>query len=319
LPPEVFTLVRKNRVRSALVAGALVFAGVPVGWAIEGWPWGPLVGLGVTCGLAGVTYFGGCWLVLKMIGVHRVTWQSDPELMAVVDEVRTRAGVRMPAVYIHDDTALNAFATGRNPRTAAVVVTAGLRGRLSRAQLAAVVAHEVAHVRCEDTRFALVMATMLGLIVFVADWARRVAFGAGRGVKHSTDAAKHGAAAAIVWGACFVVAAVLALVAPLLAWLMQVVISRKREYLADAAAVRLTGDPAALAGALSVMAQDKEPLVERANRATAHLFIVNPLERMRRVGQSWDSFMCSHPPLEKRIAALSAAGAAGGTGDGGHG
>src|SRR5262249_31721385 len=196
----------------------------------------------------------------------------------------------MPQIYLIDDAAMNAFSTGRDPQHASVAITTGLRRKLTRDELQGVMAHEMAHVRHLDIRFAMLMATMVGLIVFAGDAVRRIAFrGGGR---------RKGPAILIL----VVGALLLSIVAPVLATFMQMAYSRKREYLADAGAVELTRNPDGLADALQELADDTEPLVDVANRATAHMYIVNPLRRMRETGQSLDSIFSSHPPIQERIA-----------------
>ncbi|MGQ0629212.1 MAG: M48 family metalloprotease [Phycisphaerales bacterium] len=320
--PETLCIRRlrgRNKARALVLAVVLIALGAPAG-ALLGevielvvthqprvWPAvvGAVAGVVFTSALGLWAYLEGARTIIAAGACCRVRWTDDPELLSIVDDLRLKAGIYMPRVYVQDDTALNAFSVGRSERTARLVVTAGLRRALPPDEIRAVIAHEIGHIRAGDSCFMLLMATMLGLLVFLCDWAWRVAWGAGRGAKHSTDAAKFSGLAAVVWGGCFVVSGILFVVAPALSWLMQAIIRREREYIADALAVDLTGDTGALARALSRIAADPAPFVDVANRATAHLYIANPLERMRRTGQSWDSFLCSHPPIEKRIARLT--------------
>lgn len=251
-------------------------------------------------------WFSGSSAILAMSGAIPISHSDDPQLFNVVDEMRIAAGLPMPRVYIINDSALNAFATGRDPEHAAIAVTRGLRERLTRDQLQAVVAHEMAHIRHYDIRFAMLMATMVGLIVFACDAFLRIAFrgGAvhGHGRSRRRDRAPVGGFAIIL----LVLALILAIIAPLLARIIQFAYSRQREYLADAGAVELTRNPQALADALAVIADDPDPMVDTANRGTAHLFIVNPLRKMARAHQSLDTIFSSHPPIQKRIARLLA-------------
>jgi heat shock protein HtpX len=161
-------------------------------------------------------------------------------------------------------------------------------------------AHVMALVRHLDIRFAMLMATMVGIIAFACDAFLRMAFRSGR---HGRRGGKGAGGAAII---LIVVAVVLAILAPIAARIVQMAYSRRREYLADAGAVELTRHPEGLASALQKLADDREPLVDRANRATAHLFIVNPLRKMRESGQALDSVFSSHPPIKERIARLLA-------------
>jgi heat shock protein HtpX len=204
---------------------------------------------------------------------------------------------------------MNAFATGRDPQHASVAITKGLRDQLTRDELQGVLAHEMAHVRHLDVRFAMLMATMVGLIVFACDAFLRIAWysgGIGGRGRRSRDRDEGGGAGGLIAIILLVLGIVLAMLAPLFATLIQMAYSRQREYLADAGAVELTRNPLGLASALQKLADDKEPLVDTANRGTAHMYIVNPLRRMRATGQGLDTMFLSHPPIKERIARLMA-------------
>jgi len=310
---------RYNRFVSAAVVLGMVVLGVAIGAvvslaaaahggsahnaesALPPTVYGAAVGLVLASIAALWGWFGGAAAITKMNGALRLGRDDDAELFEIVHEVALRAGIPAPRLYTINDSALNSCSTGRDPRHASIAITTGLRTGLSKAELRAVIAHEVAHIRRLDTRFALVMATMVGLIALACGWLWRLAFQAGRAAKRSTDTIK-------AWGwvsiSCFVLAAVMTIGAFLIGAFLQFCIRREREYLADADAAGLTGDPEALISALRKLAADTDPLVDVANRATAHLFIVNPLRRMHDSGQSIDSPFCSHPPLAKRIARL---------------
>lgn len=250
------------------------------------------------------SWFGGASAILMMSRAREIQKQDDPQLFNVVDEVRLAAGLPMPRVYLIDDTAMNAFATGRDPAHGVVAITTGLRERLNRDELQGVLAHEMAHIRHLDIRFALLMATMVGLIAFACDGLFRVFWHGGDAMgRGSRDSKGKGGGVAVV---LILMAMVLAVVAPILARIIQMAYSREREYLADAGAVELTRNPAALASALMKLADDDEPLVDGANRGTAHLFIVNPLRKMREAHQGLNSVFWSHPPVRERIARLMA-------------
>ncbi len=316
---------RYNRVASAVVVAIMVGLGVLIGTgiaiaiaagdgsahdvetAVPPGVYGAAAGLLLATTGALWAWFGGASAIVKMNGARPVTRDQDPELYDVVAEVARLGGVPMPRVYLIDDTALNSCSTGRDPSHASIAVSKGLRAGLTRAELRAVVAHEIAHVRRFDTRFALVMATMVGLIALACDWMWRLAFQAARGTKRSTDTVK-------AWGwvsiSLFALAGVTSVGAFVIGALLQFFVRRDREYRADSDAAEMTGDPGALASALRKLSADSDPLVDVANRATAHLFIVNPLRRMRESGQSLDSPFCSHPPVAKRIARLEELAAA---------
>jgi len=248
------------------------------------------------------SWFGGSSAILAMSGAREIQHGDDPQLFNVVDELRIAAGLPMPRVFLIPETALNAFATGRDPEHAAIAITTGLRERLTRDELQGVMAHEMAHVRHYDIRFSLLMATMAGLIVFACDAMRRMVLYGPR-VSGNGEKGKAGGALIVV---LMVVAIVLSIVAPLVAQLIQMAYSRQREYLADAGAVELTRNPQGIASALAKLARDPEPLVDTANRGTAHLFIVNPLRKMHDSHQSLNSVFSSHPPVQERVARLMA-------------
>lgn len=268
---------------------------------------GGLVGAGAMLVLSCIgtawAWYGGSRAILGVMHATPVTPESDPQLWNIVDEMRLAAGLPMPRVYMIPESALNAFATGRDPEHGAVAVTTGLRERLSRDQLQGVIAHEIAHIRHLDIRFALLMAAMVGVIVLACDTlVRSVWRGGVRTTGRRSNRRGGGGAAVIV---LMVVALVLSIIAPLLARLIQMAYSRQREYLADAGAAELTRNPAGLASALELLAQDREPLVDTANRGTAHMFITNPLSRARK-SPDRGSLFSSHPPLADRIARLRA-------------
>jgi heat shock protein HtpX len=246
-----------------------------------------------------------------MSGARAIDRNEDLELWNVVEEMSIAAGLPMPRVYIIEDKAMNAFATGRDPQHGVIAVTRGLRERLNRDELQGVVAHEMAHIRHLDIRFAMLMATLVGLIVFMSDAFLRVVWhsghrvgGRGYGGRSYGGRGKGGGGAAVI--ILLLVAAILAIIAPLFARIIQMAYSRQREYLADAGAVELTRNPLGLASALQRLADDEEPLVDTANRGTAHMYIVNPLREMRDTHQSLNSVFSSQPPAKERIARIMA-------------
>lgn len=247
------------------------------------------------------SWFSGSSAILAMSGAHEIQKSDDPALFNIVEELSIAAGVPMPRVYIINDSAMNAFATGRDPKHAAVAITVGLRQKLNRDELQGVMAHEMAHVRHLDIRFAMLMATMAGLIVFATDAFWRMLFFS-RGGRRS-DNREGGNPLVLV---LIVFAVILAIIAPIVARIIQMSYSRQREYLADAGAVELTRNPLGLASALQKLADDSEPLVDTANRGTAHMYIVNPLRKMRDAHQALNSMFLSHPPIKERIARLVA-------------
>lgn len=328
-------LIRRNRRQSAALMAVMIVLGVAIGVVfggavaastgyasrssrVAGWDAAvpesrdlavPMAIGGVAAlAIAGLgalwSWYGGSSAILMMSQAREIRKADDPELFNVVDEMRLAAGLPMPRVYLIDDSAMNAFATGRDAAHGVVAITTGLRARLSRDELQAVIAHEMAHIRHLDIRFALLMATMVGLIAFACDGLFRFMWNSGNAMgRGSRDSKGKGGGAAVI---LIVLAMVLAVASPILARIIQMAYSREREYLADAGAVELTRNPVALASALTKLADDDEPLVDGANRGTAHLFIVNPLRKMREAHQGLDSMFWSHPPVRERIARLLA-------------
>lgn len=313
-------LIRRNKRESTLLMIGMVLLAVAIGGIIAARlaAWGgavesfeqliPSIILGCAAALifaliaTSWSWFGGASAILAIAGAREIAKSDDPELFNVVEEMAIAAGLPMPRVYIINDSAMNAFATGRDPAHGVVAITRGLREKLTRDELQGVIAHEMAHIRHYDIRFAMLMATMVGLIVFACDAFLRTAFYGGRGGSRRGGGKGGGAAVAII----LVIALILAIVAPLFARIIQMAYSRQREYLADAGAVELTRNPHGLASAIAKLADDPEPLVDTANRGTAHMYIVNPLRKMRKSHQSLNTVFCSHPPIKERIARLMA-------------
>jgi len=289
---------RRNSV--FLILAFLVFAivlGYVIGYAWIGDPIGALFGLvlafavGTIGGL--VSYFAGDKMVLAASRAEEITHRDAPQLFNVVEEMSIAGGLPMPKVYIIQDTAPNAFATGRDPEHASVAVTSGLLEKLDRDELQGVMAHEMAHVGNYDIRYAMLVGILVGTTVLISDFfLRGLWFGGGR-------SREGGGYVQIIM---MVVAILLAILAPLFARLLQMSISRQREYLADATAVQLTRNPDGLADALQKISGDREVL-EVANRATAHLYIVNPVKSFEKRAKGLFS---THPPIQERISLLRA-------------
>jgi heat shock protein HtpX len=289
---------RRNSIMLILVVTLLLAA---LGFAIGYGTTGAIEGaFGVTTGgivlamlLSVGSYFGGDKLVLASSGAKEVTHQTAPQLMNVVQEMSLAGGTPMPKVYIIEDTAPNAFATGRDPKHASVAITTGLLQKLDREELQGVIAHELGHVRNYDIRFALLVAVLVGSIALLADFFLRFTFwGGGRGRSRDRDGGGGGLAAIM-----FIVAIVLAILAPIIARFVQLAVSRQREYLADASSVELTRNPRGLERALAKIAGDREVL-EVANRATQHLYFTNPIKKFE---ERSTSMFSTHPAIVDRI------------------
>ena len=246
--------------------------------------------------ISGLTsYFAGDKIVLGMSQAREVSDQQEPQLHHVVEELAIGAGIPKPKIYVIEDSAPNAFATGRDPQHASVAVTRGLLTKLDRTELQGVLAHELSHVRNFDIRLMLIVAVLLGMAALLSDWIFRSMFWGGRG--RDRDRGGGGAAAILL-----IVALVLAILTPIIAQLIQLAVSRQREYMADASGALLTRYPAGLANALRKIAADKEAL-EVANKATAPLYIANPLHDQPRF---LDGLFDTHPPIQERIKRLEA-------------
>jgi heat shock protein HtpX len=249
-------------------------------------------------------YFGGSSVLLSMSQAHEIQNRDDPQLFNVVEELSIAAGSPMPRIYLIDEPAMNAFATGRNPAHAFVAITRGLRQRLTRDELQGVLGHELSHIRHYDILFATLVAVMVGTLVMLCDvFLRSMWWGAGsRGRRSDRDRGGGGGARLIL----LVLALVLAILAPVLAKIIQMAISRQREYLADAGSVQLTRNPEGLASALAKLAGDDEVL-QVANRATAPLYIVHPVLKAQEDQEGTEgSIFDTHPPIRDRIKRLMA-------------
>jgi heat shock protein HtpX len=281
-----------NAVRTTLLLAGLTVLLVFIGHVLGG-----TAGMVIALVFAGAMNFGSYWfsdrMVLKMHGAQAVTEAQAPQLYGIVRELATRAKMPMPAVYIMQTDTPNAFATGRNPEHAAVAATTGLLRLMNREELTGVLAHELSHVRHRDTLISAIAATFAGAIAMIANMAQwTMLFGGLQG-----DDEDEGAGG-LVGGL------VMMIIAPIAAALIQMAISRSREYGADAGGAQLSGNPLGLASALRKLeaGNQSEPMPSAAhNPSTAHLFIVNPLG-----GLSLAKLFSTHPSTEDRIKRLEA-------------
>jgi heat shock protein HtpX len=272
-----------NYVRTSLLLAGLTALFMGVGYLIGGGA-GAAIALVVAAATNLFTYWNSDRMVLSMYGAHQVNRQSAPELHDLVAELARRAGLPMPRVFVMDEPQPNAFATGRNPENAAVAVTTGLMRQLSREELAGVIAHELAHIKHHDTLTMTITATIAGAISMLAQ------FGMFFGNRNSNN------------GPGIIGSIAMMILAPLGAMLVQMAISRTREYAADNLGARIVGQPMWLASALSKIenAAHQVPNVKaERNPATAHMFIINPLS-----GHGVDGLFATHPSTANRIAAL---------------
>jgi heat shock protein HtpX len=255
------------------------------------------IAVAFSVGMSLFSYYFSDSVVLGISGAKEIKRSDDQELYRTVENLSIAAGLPTPKIYIIEDTAPNAFATGRDPKHAVVAITTGLRQKLTKQELEGVMAHELSHIGNYDIRIATIVVVLVGIITLLADWMLRMSFHGGR--KRDSNGGAN--------GVIVIIAIALAILSPIAATLMQLAISRKREYLADASAVLLTRYPQGLASALQKIAADHEPL-EVANKATAHMYIVNPLKdhQEKRDGVSWfANLFQTHPPIQDRIKKLS--------------
>ena len=295
---NIYDAVAANRWRTvALITvftGLLIALGYVVGEVFA--PGGGVAMVPAALGLSGVSatasYFAGDKLVLAQSQARELAAGEETQLRNIVETLSIGLGIPPPRIYLIDDTAPNAFATGRDPKHASIAVTRGLIDKLDRTEQEGVIAHELSHVGNHDIRVMLLVTVLVGTIALLSDWMfRSFAFGGGR----RRDRGGGG-------GIILIIAIALAILTPIIAMLIQFAVSRQREYLADASGALLTRYPPGLASALRKIAADKEAL-EVANKATASLYFANPLKDAPR---AMDGLFDTHPPIAERIRRLEA-------------
>lgn len=304
----MWELIRANKRDSVLLitlmAVVLLALGFIIGMAVVG-PEGGVAGLGIAAAvwlvLTLVSFSSGDQILLAASRAQPVTHEVHPQLFNIVEEMKIAAGLpAMPKIYIINDPAPNAFATGRSPQSASLAVTAGLLGRLNRDELQGVVAHEMSHILHRDILYVMLAGVMLGGVVLLSQvFLRGMLRGSVGSHRRYSSQGRGGGQAQLVMAVVAILAAILA---PLMAQLLYFALSRRREYLADAGAARLTRYPEGLASALEKIANDPAPALATANDATAPMYIVNPFKRRGQMRVSgWTS---THPPLAERIRIL---------------
>lgn len=252
---------------------------------------GLIIALFIALTMTLVGYFQSDKIVLAVSKAKLVDRKQNPYLANLVEGLAIAAGAPAPKTYIIGDSAPNAFATGRNPEKASIAVTTGLLKKLNRLELEGVIAHEISHIKNYDIRYATLVVILVGTVALFSDWMVRSFFFRRR---------KRGGGGGQAEFIIILIALILAILSPLIAKLIQLAISRQREYLADADGALLTRYPEGLASALEKISKDREPL-ETANKATAHLYIVNPLLEHR---GKLNKFFSTHPPAGERIKRL---------------
>ena len=288
-----------------IMAVVLVLLGYVIGLAAVG-PEGGLFGVVIAAAiyllLTLVSLASGDQILLAASRAKPVTHDVHPQLFNVVEEMKIAAGLpAMPKIYIINDPAPNAFATGRSPQSASVAVTAGLLARLNRDEMQGVIAHETSHILHRDILFVTLAGIMLGSIVLLSDIFLRGMFYGSRGGsrRRYSSGGKGGGQAQLILLAIAILAAILA---PIMAYLLYFALSRRREYLADAGAARLTRYPEGLASALEKIANDPSPQLATANKVTAPMYIANPFKKSGRTTLA--DLTSTHPPISERIRIL---------------
>ena len=304
---NIYEVQSANKIRTAvIVAGFVVFVFVAVyiltnafGYYM-GYQPGGLGYFGMAFIVSGISSFFSYYysdkIVLGISGARRANPQEDKLFTQVVENLCIGAGIPKPKLYVIEDGAPNAFATGRDPDHAVICVTTGLLSKLDRTELEGVLAHEISHIRNYDIRLMSVVSVMVGLVALLGDWFLRVRFFGGGRSRDNND----GSLGAIM----VIVGIVFAILSPIIAQLIQLAISRRREFTADAGSVGITRQPQGLISALEKISSDAEPL-EAANKATAHLYIVNPFKKSsNKVVATFAGLFNTHPPVPERIKAL---------------
>ncbi len=300
---NVYEAVSANKNKSMLVmllfvvfvTAAIYFISLGMGYYFGYEPGGlGIAGLAfIVSGLMSLgSYYFSDKIVLSISGARPADRKRDFNFYTVAENLSFASGLPQPKLYIIDDTAPNAFATGRDPDHAVIVATTGLLDKLTRTELEGVIAHELSHVKNYDTRLMSIVAVLIGTVALLGDWFLRMTWHS----DNDNDSKKG--------GIFIVVGLVFALLSPFIGQLIQLAISRRREYLADASSVSLTRQPSGLISALQKISADQEPL-EAANKATAHMYIVSPFKGHEKRAVSWFSGLFNtHPPMQDRITAL---------------
>lgn len=250
------------------------------------------IALVISGALSFASYYYSDQIILAISGATPANKRDHFDFYTVAENISRPAGIPMPKLFVMNDTSMNAFATGRDPEHAVICATTGLLTRLNRTELEGVVAHEMSHIKNYDTRLMSIVTILIGLITLLADVLLRT------NIRGKSDREDNGIA-----GILMLAGLVMALLSPLIAQLIQLAISRRREFLADATGVSITKYPEGLASALEKLSKDKEPL-EAANKATSHLYITNPLKNRKGTVGWFANLFNTHPPIEERIRAL---------------
>jgi heat shock protein HtpX len=296
----LYEQITRNRWKSVLLVFVVLLVAAGLGY-LFGWLFdfgiaGVVVALLIAAGMSFASYRFGDRIVLRASRARPATSEEYPRLHNIVEGLCIAAGIPKPAIYVIPEPAPNAFATGRDPEHSSIAVTEGLLAALNRVELEGVIAHELSHVKNRDILVGTLVATLVGVVVLLADWMRRAFFwGGGR-----RDRDRGGGGLGII---LVVVALVLSILAPLMAQLIRFAVSRKREYLADASGALLTRYPPGLAAALRKIAASSNQM-RVANNATAHLWFSQPSRKPGEGVSRVERLFSTHPPIQERIRIL---------------
>lgn len=305
---NIYEAISANKRKSLLVMTIfIVFVGLSI-WVISqamgiylGYEPGGLGFAGIAFIISGLmslgSYYYGDKIILAISGARPADRKSHFHFYTVTENLAIATGIPKPRLYVIEDTPPNAFATGRDPKHAVVCATSGLLAKLTRSELEGVIAHELSHVRHYDIRLMSIVTVLVGMVALIGDWFLRMSYWGNRGGRSDRRSGQIGAL-------IFLAGIIFAILSPIVAQLIQLAISRRREFLADAGAIAITRQPQGLISALEKISLDHEPL-EAANKATAHLYIVNPFKEKIKGGVGWFAGLFNtHPPVEERIKIL---------------
>jgi heat shock protein HtpX len=294
---NIYSAISSNIWKSYLILALFIlFAGTVAYVLSQGLGYDPSIGVGIfifSLIYSFISYFFSDKIVLATSGAREIKETDNPEFYHIVENLAMANGMPLPKMYIINDASANAFATGRDPKHAAVAVTTGILERLNKAELEGVLAHELSHVKNYDTRLLAITAVLVGFISLLTDLFMRSIFWGGINRNNRDNRLQ---------GIFLLIGIVLAILAPIVATLIQLAVSRRREFLADASGALLTRYPEGLARALEKISTDPKPL-QTASTATAHLFIVNPFKGKSFQGMLTNLFS-THPPVQERIKIL---------------
>ncbi len=295
---NMYQQISKNKRDTAVIIVLFIAVISAIGWFLgeyyfEGSGFSLMGFALIFSGLSGVfSYYNSDKIVLSISNAREVKFEDAPDLHKLVENMSIASGIPKPRIYIIQDSSMNAFATGRDPNHSVVCFTTGILQRLEKRELEGVIAHEMSHIGNYDIRLMSIVSILVGTIVLISDWFTRGALYGGSRRRNSSSGSGS--------GLIFLIGILFLILSPIIATLIKLAISRNREYLADATAASITRHPKGLADALAKLASDSD-ILEAANGATAHLFIVSPVKNFEKKVSGWFS---THPPIEERIRRL---------------